>query len=128
MIYFTNHDVGGISGLYHKLTTAAIFKPLTGNSGGAFLTIASSGAQIFGIINIVGNFGKIEWTNDAEDSIDDELAMKIEETVRRMLSSILIKIDIYKCERIVKLGDPVSKSIEVEEKNHAEMIILEHVD
>ena len=48
----------------------------------------------------------IEWTNYAEDPIDDELAIKIEETGQGMLSSILIKNDIYKCERIVKLGDP----------------------
>jgi len=78
--------------------------------------------KISGIKILVLNV--IEWTNDAEDSIDDELAMKIEEKGRRMLSSILIKNDIYKCERIVKLGDPVNKIVEVAEKNHAEMIIL----
>src|SRR5262249_37414750 len=33
----------------------------------------------------------IEWANDAEDSIDSELALKIEERGRRMLSSILLK-------------------------------------
>ena len=44
----------------------------------------------------------VEWANDGEDS-DDELTMKIEEKGRRMLSNILIKYDIYKCERIVKL-------------------------
>lgn len=58
-IYFTNHEIGGIAGLYHKLTNAAFVKPVEGNSGGAFLTIASSGALIFGIINIVGNFGTV---------------------------------------------------------------------
>lgn len=37
------------------LTNAGSIKPVEGNSGGAFLTIASSGALIFGIINIVGS-------------------------------------------------------------------------
>jgi len=59
VIYFTNHQVGGIGGLYNKLTKGAFIKPVEGNSGGTFLTIASSGALIFGIINIVGNFGTV---------------------------------------------------------------------
>lgn len=58
-IYFTNPSIGGISGMYHKLTSAAALRPVHGNSAGAYLTIASSGALIFGIINIVGNFGTV---------------------------------------------------------------------
>jgi nucleotide-binding universal stress UspA family protein len=45
--------------MYHKLTSAAALRPVHGNSAGAYLTIASSGALIFGIINIVGNFGTV---------------------------------------------------------------------
>ena len=59
----------------------------------------------------------IEWANDVEDSLDGELALKIEEGIRKMLSSILVKDHIYKCERIVKLGDPASKIAEVVESN-----------
>jgi nucleotide-binding universal stress UspA family protein len=66
----------------------------------------------------------IEWANDAEDSIDSELALKIEERGRRMLSSILLKNELDECERIVKLGDPVNKIAEVAERNHVEMIIM----
>ncbi|NAL77199.1 sodium:solute symporter family transporter [Nitrososphaera sp. AFS] len=58
-IYFVNHSIGGISGMYHKLSTAAALKPVEGNSSGAYLTMASFGALIFGIINIVGNFGTV---------------------------------------------------------------------
>ena len=36
-----------------------ISKPVEGNSGGAYLTMASTGALIFGVINIVGNFGTV---------------------------------------------------------------------
>jgi urea-proton symporter len=66
----------------------------------------------------------IEWANDVEDSIDGELALKIEERDRKMLGSILVKDHIYKCERIVKLGDPASKIAEVVESNQADMIII----
>ena len=59
VIYFTNEEIGGVAGLYNKLTNAASIRPVSGNSGGAFLTIASSGALVLGIINIVGNFGTV---------------------------------------------------------------------
>jgi SSS family transporter len=59
VIYFTSEEIGGVTGLYNKLTSAASIRPVGGNSGGAFLTIASSGALIFGVINIVGNFGTV---------------------------------------------------------------------
>ena len=58
-IYFLNPSIGGISGMYHKLSTAAALKPVEGNSAGAYLTMASIGALLFGIINIVGNFGTV---------------------------------------------------------------------
>ncbi len=57
--YFTSPSIGGISGMYHKLTFAAALRPVVGNSAGAYLTMASAGALIFGIINIVGNFGTV---------------------------------------------------------------------
>ena len=58
-IYFTNDDIGGISGMFEKLSDAARMSPFDGNSAGSFLTLASVGALIFGIINIVGNFGTV---------------------------------------------------------------------
>ena len=45
--------------MYEKLTEAASLRPVAGNSEGAYLTMASTGALVFGIINIVGNFGTI---------------------------------------------------------------------
>jgi nucleotide-binding universal stress UspA family protein len=41
-----------------------------------------------------------------------------------MLSSIFVKNDMHKCERIMKLGDSISKIVEAAEWNHAELIIL----
>ena len=58
-IYFTNDEIGGISGMFEKLSDAAVMSPVEGNAAGSFLTLASVGALIFGIINIVGNFGTV---------------------------------------------------------------------
>ena len=59
VIYFVSSDIGGIPGMYDKLTEAAILNPVQGNAAGSFLTLASIGALMFGIINIVGNFGTV---------------------------------------------------------------------
>lgn len=59
VIYFVTPDIGGISGMYDKLTAASILKPVEGNAMGAYLTLASTGALIFGVINLVGNFGTV---------------------------------------------------------------------
>lgn len=58
-IYFLNPELGGIEGMYEKLSEAAHLRPVAGNSAGAYLTMASTGALMFGIINIVGNFGTV---------------------------------------------------------------------
>jgi urea-proton symporter len=59
MIYFSSPSIGGISGMYEKLTGAAVLRPVEGNSLGSYLTMASIGALAFGIINIIGNFGTV---------------------------------------------------------------------
>ena len=59
VIYFVTPEIGGISGMYEKLTQASILNPVEGNAFGTYLTLASMGALIFGVINIVGNFGTI---------------------------------------------------------------------
>ncbi len=59
VIYFATPEIGGISGMYEKLTQASILNPVEGNAFGTYLTLASVGALIFGVINIVGNFGTV---------------------------------------------------------------------
>lgn len=59
VIYFASPDIGGISGMYEKLSAASILNPVEGNAMGSFLTLASMGALAFGVINIVGNFGTV---------------------------------------------------------------------
>lgn len=59
VIYFVSPDIGGFSGMYEKLAGASVLNPVQGNALGSFLTLASVGALIFGVINIVGNFGTV---------------------------------------------------------------------
>ena len=59
VIYFATPEIGGISGMFEKLTQVSLLNPVEGNSFGSYLTLASVGALIFGIINIVGNFGTV---------------------------------------------------------------------
>lgn len=58
-VYINTDITGGVEGMYEKLTEAAKIRPIEGNAAGAFLTMASIGGLMFGIINIVGNFGTV---------------------------------------------------------------------
>ncbi len=58
-VYINSDITGGVEGMYHKLVKAAELHPVEGNVAGAFLTMASVGGLMFGIINIVGNFGTV---------------------------------------------------------------------
>lgn len=68
MVFFISPVTGGIEGMYEKLAAAADLRPVLeptftpgepGNAMGAYLTMASAGGLIFGVINIVGNFGTV---------------------------------------------------------------------
>ena len=58
-VYINTDITGGVEGMYEKLVQAAEIRPVEGNAAGAFLTMASAGGLMFGIINIVGNFGTV---------------------------------------------------------------------
>ena len=58
-VYLNTDITGGVEGMYEKLVAAAKLNPVEGNAGGVFLTMASAGGLMFGIINIVGNFGTV---------------------------------------------------------------------
>jgi len=68
MVFFISPITGGVEGMYEKLAAAADLRPVLeptftpgepGNAMGAYLTMASAGGLIFGVINIVGNFGTV---------------------------------------------------------------------
>jgi nucleotide-binding universal stress UspA family protein len=66
----------------------------------------------------------IEWTDEEEESMDDELALAIAEQGRRMLRSIVIPTSAKDYERIVKLGDPATKIVEMAEKLRVDLIVM----
>jgi Na+/proline symporter len=45
--------------VWENLTKLASMYPVDGNKGGSYLTMFSQGGLIFGIINIIGNFGTV---------------------------------------------------------------------
>jgi nucleotide-binding universal stress UspA family protein len=66
----------------------------------------------------------IEWADEDEESMDDELAAAIEEQGRRILRSIMIPKLARDYERMVKLGDPATKIVEMAEKLKVDMIVM----
>jgi len=62
-IYIANDDLGSAGEVYDRLKLAKDANKdlefLDGNKDGSYLTMASSGGLIFGIINVVGNFGTV---------------------------------------------------------------------
>jgi len=67
----------------------------------------------------------IEWADENEESIDEELAAAMEEQGRRMLRSVAVpKVVRWGHERMVKLGDPATKIAEMAEKLNVDMIVM----
>ncbi|KAL3694328.1 hypothetical protein R1sor_007979 [Riccia sorocarpa] len=74
LVYAGSNHLGSPSEVYRKLAEIS-FKnricteptsfsdqacgPVSGNNGGSYLTMLSSGGLVFGIINIIGNFGTV---------------------------------------------------------------------
>lgn len=57
--YGTSDKIGSIDKMYDLLKIASDKDPVIGNAGGQLATMASVEGIIFGIINIVGNFGTV---------------------------------------------------------------------
>ena len=58
-VYATSDKIGSPSAMYQLLEEAAARAPVSGNAGGSYLTLRSLHGLIFGVINIVGNFGTV---------------------------------------------------------------------
>ncbi|KAJ8651452.1 hypothetical protein O0I10_012995 [Lichtheimia ornata] len=58
-VYVSSSQIGSIERMYDLLTIASINNPIEDNAEGSLLTMSSVQALIFGIINIVGNFGTV---------------------------------------------------------------------
>jgi Na+/proline symporter len=51
--------IGSPGKVYDNLAKLSALFPVSGNKGGSYLTMLSKGGFIFGIINIIGNFGTV---------------------------------------------------------------------
>lgn len=58
-VYAVYPLLGSPAKVWENLTQMAIYKPVDGNKGGAYLTMFSQQGLIFGVINIIGNFGTV---------------------------------------------------------------------
>ncbi|RCH88537.1 hypothetical protein CU097_000255, partial [Rhizopus azygosporus] len=58
-VYASSPKIGSISTMYDLLTAASAASPIADNQGGSLVTMSSLQALLFGIINIVGNFGTV---------------------------------------------------------------------
>ncbi|MFB5599527.1 MAG: sodium/solute symporter [Nitrososphaeraceae archaeon] len=65
----------------------------------------------------------IEWIEQDEEILDSELIEQMEHNGRKILKSIVIN-NKYNCERIVKLGDPGNKIIDLAEKLDVDLIVM----
>ena len=60
MIYASGkRPVGSIKAVYENVSVMAGFKPVEGNKEGSYLTMWSMNGLVFGIINVIGNFGTV---------------------------------------------------------------------
>ncbi|WWC67841.1 uncharacterized protein I206_101758 [Kwoniella pini CBS 10737] len=57
--YGTSNIIGSPSKMWDLLAQAAEEKPIAGNAHGSYLTMRSKSGLIFGVLNIVGNFGTV---------------------------------------------------------------------
>ena len=58
-VYTSSPHIGSIERMYDLLKIASINDPIQDNAQGSLLTMSSLQALIFGIVNIVGNFGTV---------------------------------------------------------------------
>jgi nucleotide-binding universal stress UspA family protein len=73
----------------------------------------------------------IEWADDDEEFPDDSIASTMEEKGRRMLTNVVVPLrtsasgdNSANCIRIVKLGDPSSKIVEMAKKLNVDIIVM----
>lgn len=58
-VYVTSADLGSISKVWENLKSVSEIDPVDGNNSGSYLTMYSRNGLMFGLTNIVGNFGTV---------------------------------------------------------------------
>lgn len=59
VVYATSSMIGSPEAMYDLLQSAAAAAPVADNAEGSYVTFSSVGGVIFGIINVIGNFGTV---------------------------------------------------------------------
>jgi Na+/proline symporter len=62
-VYATSPILGSPARVWELLHQASVNSPVIGNAEGSYLTMRSKSGLIFGVLNIVGNFGTGESAN-----------------------------------------------------------------
>jgi Na+/proline symporter len=62
-VYATSPMLGSPAKVWEQLYQASLKAPVAGNAEGSYLTMRSKSGLIFGVLNIVGNFGTGELEN-----------------------------------------------------------------
>ncbi|CDZ98323.1 urea transporter [Phaffia rhodozyma] len=57
--YGTSDKIGSPAKMYEMLANVSAKTPVARNAGGSYVTMRSTGGIIFGVLNIVGNFGTV---------------------------------------------------------------------
>ena len=58
-VYAANSTLGSPAQVWENLTFKAKMEPVVDNRGGSYMTMFSKGGLIFGVINVIGNFGTV---------------------------------------------------------------------
>jgi nucleotide-binding universal stress UspA family protein len=66
----------------------------------------------------------MEWTDEEDETVDEDLVSQMEQEGRKMLRSVALTSRNSDCERIVKLGDPAVKIAEMADKLEVDIIIM----
>jgi nucleotide-binding universal stress UspA family protein len=66
----------------------------------------------------------MEWTDEEDETVDEDLVSQMEQEGRKMLRSVALTSRNSDCERIVKLGDPAIKIAEMADKLEVDIIIM----
>jgi len=66
----------------------------------------------------------IEWTDDDDENIDETMSSQIQEEGRLILRSIVVPKQLNDYKRIVKLGNPSVKIVELGDALNVDMIIM----
>jgi nucleotide-binding universal stress UspA family protein len=66
----------------------------------------------------------MEWTDDGDESVDAAIVSQMEQEGRKMLRSLAISRQNADYERVVRLGDPATKIVEIADRLDVDLIVM----